>query len=203
MRDEHDGLAQFLLQAQEFTLQLFPGDGIRGTEGFVHEHHGRIRGQGPRNANTLLLPAGQLARVAGGERFGVKLDDGQQLFDAVPRALLVPAQELGHHRDVLRDGHMREQADLLDDVADPTAQLVGVQGQDVLTVDGDGARARFDDPVDHLHSGGLAAAGRTNEHDQFAWCDVHGEGFDGGNHLTGVGLGDVLEDDPGAGGRGC
>src|SRR3954468_12974465 len=63
---------------------------------------------------------------------------------------------------------MRHQADLLDDVADTSAQLDGVLGHDVLTADEDVARRWLDQPVDHREARRLAAARRSDEHTDLA-----------------------------------
>jgi hypothetical protein len=49
----------------------------------------------------------------------------------------VPAEQARHDADVLLDRHVREQADLLDRVADPPPQRGRVEAVDVLAVDGD------------------------------------------------------------------
>ena len=58
--DEHNGLVQLLLQALYFVLQVLAGHGVQGAEGFVHQHHRGRGGQGPEDADALLLAAGQL-----------------------------------------------------------------------------------------------------------------------------------------------
>ena len=49
----------------------------------------------------------------------------------------LPAKEPWHDPDVVGDVEVREQTDALEDVADAAAQLVGVAGRDVATVDPD------------------------------------------------------------------
>lgn len=57
---------------------------------------------------------------------------------------------------------------MLDDVADPEPQFHRVSGGDVDAVDRDGARRRFDHPVDHAQGRRLAAAGGPDEHGQLS-----------------------------------
>jgi two-component system chemotaxis response regulator CheY len=71
---------------------------------------------------------------------------------------------------------VREEADLLDDVADAAPELVRRARADVDAVDLDRARRRLDEPVDHAQRGRLAAAGRTDEHDEVAARDLEVEG---------------------------
>ena len=65
--DEDDRLAQLALQAQELVLQLLAHDRVDGAERLVHQHHRRVGGERAGDADALLLPAGQLRRVALGE----------------------------------------------------------------------------------------------------------------------------------------
>jgi hypothetical protein len=58
---------------------------------------------------------------------------------------------------------VREQPDLLDDVADLAPQLGGLALADAASADEDLAVGQVDHPVDHPHRGGLAAAGRADE----------------------------------------
>ena len=62
--DEHDRLAELLLEAKELVLQPGPGDGIDGAEGLVHQEDRRVGGQRPGHANPLALPAGELVGPA-------------------------------------------------------------------------------------------------------------------------------------------
>ena len=75
----------------------------------------------------------------------------------------IPAQQPRHDGDVLADGQMGQQADLLDDVADAAAQLDRVLRHDVAAADQDLAGRRLDQPVDHLERRRLAAARRADE----------------------------------------
>ena len=81
-------------------------------------------------------------------------------------------------RHVLGDRLVREQADLLDHVADAPAQLDRVDVGHVLAVEEDAPAGRLDEPVDHLHGGRLAAARRPDEHAQLALADLEAEVVD-------------------------
>ena len=64
VRDEHDGLADPLLNPPKLPMQLGAGDRIERSERFVHQHDRRIGGERARNADTLALTAGQLVGPA-------------------------------------------------------------------------------------------------------------------------------------------
>ena len=60
-------LRRFALQAQDFDLELLPDHRVDGTERLVHQQDRRIGGERPSHSDALLLPAGQLRRVAVGQ----------------------------------------------------------------------------------------------------------------------------------------
>ena len=167
VRDEEDGLAELALQAQELVLQLVADDGVDRGEGLVHEHHRGVGGEGARHPYALLLPAGQLAGVALREG-GVEPDPLQQLHRAGPGLRLVPAEQLGDGADVVEHRAVREQAGVLDDVADAAAHLGRVHRAGVLVVEPDAARGGLDHAVDHAEGRRLAAPGRPDEHRDLA-----------------------------------
>lgn len=74
------------------------------------------------------------------------------------------------------------------------AQLYRIGVRDVLAAEQDPARGRLDQPVDHLHRGGLAAAGRAHEGDQLALRHLEGQVLDR-RRPVGVALGHMLESD--------
>ena len=62
--DEHDGLAELLLQPQELVLQPHPDHRVDRAERLVHQQHRRVRRERARHADPLPLAAGELVRVA-------------------------------------------------------------------------------------------------------------------------------------------
>ena len=162
MTDEDDGLVQLLLEVLHLVLQGLACQGIQSGEGLIHQHDGGGGRQGPQYADALLLAAGEL----GGVFIGILLhvDQLQHLLDDLLAPGLVVLQQLGHHADVLGNGHVGKQADLLDDIADVAPELHLVLAVDVLAVDEDGPGVRLQQAVDHLHGGGLAAARGADEH---------------------------------------
>ena len=140
-----------------------------------------------------MLAAGQLLGIPTGELSGVELDGIQKFVDARCDFTFRPSEQLRYGGDVLGDGEVREEADLLDDIADVASKSIRIEGQYVLAVDPDRATARLDDPVDHLHGRRLAASTRPDKHDQFTRLDAHREAIDGGNLLAGIHLRHVVE----------
>ena len=122
--DEDDRLAQLGLQPQELLLQPAPGDRVDRPEGLVHEQHRRVRGQRPGHADPLPLAAGELVRVPASR---ARPCDSPTSSSSSPVRARVRRESQpsspGTVRDVVGDRLVREQPHLLDDVADPTAQL--------------------------------------------------------------------------------
>ena len=195
VRDEDNGLTQLRLQTHQFVLEQAAGDRIDGTERFVHQQHRRIGSQRPRHAHTLLLPAGQLARVAVAIGIGIEAYEVEHLVGARCDTFLVPTDQTRDSRDVLRNREVREQACLLDRVPDATAELVRVDRQRVLAVDGDLAGGRFDQAVDHAHRRRLAATRRSDEDHDFTGRNSQRNIVHRCSFLARVPLGDGLQDD--------
>src|SRR4051794_2601684 len=76
----------------------------------------------------------------------------------------MPAEELRDRGNVVGDRPMWEQAGLLDHVADLAPQLGGRALANRPFADQDVAARDLDHAIDHPHRGGLAAAGRPDEH---------------------------------------
>jgi hypothetical protein len=200
VRDEDDRPAHPLLQPQELVLQALAGDGVDRAERLVHEHHGRVAGQGAGDADALALAAGELRGVPGRELL-LQPGEHQQLADALVAAPAVPPQQLGDRGDVLRDRAVREQPDLLDDVADLAAQGGRVALGDRAAAEQDVPVGDVDHPVDHPHRGGLAAPGRADEDADLAGRHLERQGIDRGLGRAGVALGRRTELEGLRGGR--
>ena len=68
--------------AQELVLQMRARDRIDRAERLVHQHHRRIGRECARDADPLLLAAGELARKAIAKDGGIHADEREQLVDA-------------------------------------------------------------------------------------------------------------------------
>ena len=71
VRDRQNGnaaLARPLMQVGGNSLTAWR---IEGGKGFVEQRDGRLRGKGAGNGDALQLAAGEFARPASGERFGL------------------------------------------------------------------------------------------------------------------------------------
>ena len=98
----------------------------------------------------------------------VEAHELEQLVHPGADALAVPAEQARDRGDVVGHAEVREQADLLDRVADLAPQLGRAALADALAVEQDVALGDVDHPVDHPHRGGLAAAGGADQHADLA-----------------------------------
>ena len=163
MGDEDDGLADLGLQAQELVLQALAVDRVDRAERLVHEHQRRVGGERAGHADALALAARELGGIAVAQR-AFEPDEVEQGVDALGDPRARPAEQARHRRDVLADRLVREQPDLLDDVADLAPQLGGIAVADRPAAEQDVAVGDVDHPVDHPHRSGLAAPRRADEH---------------------------------------
>ena len=161
--DEHDGAVQSLLQVQEFALQVLTHHGVHCGEGFIHEQDGRIGRERSGHAHALLLSAGQLRRVAGGQRL-VQAHGAEKLASVgACRGLGHPVQP-GDGGDVVLHRAVGHEPGLLHHVAHGTAQLRGGNVRHVTAVNLHRAGGGFHHAVEHAQRSGFAAAGGAHEH---------------------------------------
>ena len=144
--DEHDGLVQNFLQAHEFVLHLAPDQWIQRRKGFVEKPDIRLRGERARDADALLLAAGQFPRVV----LFAAVETDQ--FDDFERALfarrLADALDFERQRDIAEHGAVRQQGEVLEHhahlVAAQVDQLLFADLHQVERFEADFAVARLD-----------------------------------------------------------
>ena len=129
----------------------------------VEEEELRLTHDGTADGHTLLLPAGQLARLALHQR--LDLQDARRLRHAPGHFRFRHLEILQAESEVLGDGHMRVERVALED----HRQLALGRGQivDDGAADGNRALGNILKPGNHAQQGGLAAARRADEHQKF------------------------------------
>ena len=146
--------------------------GVEGGEGLVEEHERRIRREGPRERDALLLPARQLVGEARRDR-GRELDEVEDLAYAGPSLMSDRVTARQAEADVGGHVEMGEERTLLGDVAHAT-QTGGHRStlaRDDALADRDGARVGVEESGDQPQQRRLAAA-RGPEHRGDAVGDV-------------------------------
>jgi hypothetical protein len=155
--DEDHGLPHLVVQAQELELEAISRDRVEGAERLVHEHQRRVGGERARQADALALATRELRgiplRVG-----GLETHELEQLGGAGALTLTRPAEQARNRGDVVGNGHVREEPDLLDHIADPAAKLGDVLVTHARSVDPDIALVELDQAVDHLHRRRLPGA---------------------------------------------
>ena len=139
--NKNNGFAKTLLQVLYLVLKSLSRLRIQSAEGLIHQHDRGRSCQRTQNTYTLLLPAGELRGIL--FRIVLHVDQLQHLLNSLGTAGLIVFEKLGHHRDILGHGHVWEQADLLDHIADMSAELHLILQADVLPIDGNGAAVRL------------------------------------------------------------
>lgn len=95
-----------------------------------------------------------------------------QLLGAALTARFIPAQHPRHHGDVLFNGHIREQANLLDHIADIAAQRHGIHAAGIFPVEQNITAGRRNQTVNHFQGGGFTAARRPQQYAHFTFRNV-------------------------------
>ena len=178
--DQQHGLAQPRLDAAELVPELPPRHRIERAERLVHQQHRRIRGKGAGDADALALATRKLVGPAGGVVVVREPDELEQLAHAGLHPRVFPPFEPRHHRDVVGDGQMREQPDVLDHVPDGASEADGIPLARVPSFDPDVARVGHQQSIDQLEDGGLAGAARPDERDAGTGIDSQRESVENG-----------------------
>ena len=162
--DEHRRGAELAQQAAQIDLHGLAQLAVERRERLVEQQQLGPYGQRTRHRDALLLTARQRPHRAAGE-----VGEVHQLEEAPNRRRDVGggmAAGLQAEGDVLGDGEMREQRVVLEHHADVAAMRR--LGGDVLAVEPHAAAVGFQEAGDDAQQGGLAAARRSQQRDEFA-----------------------------------
>ena len=164
MRHHDGGQSELALQFADLDAHLFAQLGIEVGQGLVEEQHIRPDRERAGERDTLLLPAGQLARQP--RRITIELHEPQRFARACLDLGFRKPAHLQPERDVVGDRHVRKQRIALEyhaGVAPPWRQPRHVRAADAHC-----AAARLDKARDHAQRRRLAAAGWPKQHEKLA-----------------------------------
>ena len=173
--DEDHRLADLVVEAEDLVLHVAADQRVEGAERLVEEHDLGVDGEGPGQADPLLHAARQLVRVA------LARDPRARRGRIISRARLRGAAcgfaaDLEAERDVVDDPPVWQQAEVLEDHAEPVpsqlAQPSLVHLDDVVAVEQDLARGRLDEPGQAADERGLAAARQAHDDEDLAGPDI-------------------------------
>src|SRR5215469_1104617 len=165
MGDEDHGSARGGSDAQELVLHRLPGQRIKRRERLVHQQdRGRDR-ERAREVDALAHSAGELVRIV-----ALKAGQADELDHRLrPRAglRLADALQLEAEAHIAQHIAPRIERVLLEHEA-----AVGAGRGDDVTADENAAACRLGEPLQHPQQGGLAAARRADDDEEFPWRDV-------------------------------
>jgi hypothetical protein len=149
----HEGDAEVVLQRLDEELHLLAELEVQGAERLVEEQHARTVHERARERDPLLLPAGELSRLAllvAGE-----LDELEDLEHAAAQVAALDAPAAQAEGDVLVDREVREERVALEDRVH--VPLVRRQPGHVAVAEVDRSRGRLLEAADHAERGRLPA----------------------------------------------
>src|SRR5712671_5892631 len=174
--DGKKGRAKPAMQATDLVAQLPAQVFIEPRQWLIEEENGGVQDQCARESNTLTLSSGELVHAAPLVTF--KGDDSKHLGRAPPSRRRIDAAHPEAVGDVLRDGHVRKQAKVLEDGI--AGSFVRRKRRHVRTAEKDATCGRLQEAADHLQNGGLARAGRTQQSDEAALLHLQRDVGNGG-----------------------
>src|SRR6188508_106295 len=177
VRNHDDGLAMPLVQRLQQVQDLVARLPVEITRRLVAEQQRRVRHDRARDADALLLAAGELARPV--LRAILQADEAQGRLDALaPLAAREPRQQQ-RQLDVALGREHRQQVVHLEDEADvvraPACERAVAHRIDALACDLERAAARPVEAADQVQQRRLAGARRPHQREEVAFADVEVE----------------------------
>ena len=164
--------------------------------GLVRDEDGRLVDEGACDGDALLLATGQL--IGHALFLAFEADELEHLGDDALHLTARLADDLESEGDVVEDGLVGQEPEVLEDRADPAPKLGNLpvgEATKVLAGHPDatlgGGLLLEDEPEERR----LARARGTHEEDELPLLDLEGHALQGRPGLGGVELGDVLEQD--------
>ena len=174
---------------ERLPAQLLADLGIERTEGLIEQQHLGLMRQRPRHGDPLLLTAGELRRQPLIHAF--ERHQAQQLLTALAPAPCAHVAHAQRELDVVGHRHVAKQRVVLEH--EPDAALARRDVSDVAAVERDASVIDSREPGDRPQQRALAAAARTEQHEELALADIERDVVDDRNAR--VALGDLVERD--------
>ena len=167
MSDEHTGQTCTFMDFHQFVLQLGPIDRINGTKWLIQQHKRRLCSQCPGQPHTLLLSTGKLGRIPAAILLGIQIYQFQQFRYPVMYLCRIPTEDFRYHCNIFFYGHMWEQTDLLNNIANLSAQCHRIRLPYIFSEYSNFSGCRLIEAVHHLHQCGFPTAGCPQYGDHF------------------------------------
>src|SRR5215207_3389962 len=176
VRDEDDRPLDLALDVQKQVLHVASDQGVERREGLVHQENLLLGRQGSGEPDALLHTAGELRYEL--VALPLQADHVQRLLRALPALLRGDALDLESERDVVEDGPVGQEPEVLEDHPDLSAPylpaLLGRHLGDVLAVEVDPPLGRLDEPVDHPQERRFAAPREPDDHEDLTRNHIKG-----------------------------
>ena len=143
-----------------------------GAEGFVHEENRRIGSESARDANALALTARELLRESCRKPLAGQPHQIQQLVHSRGESRLVPPKQSRDDGDVVVDGQVGKEANILEDVANAPSQIERVPLRDHTAAHGNLAAVRLEKTINQFEDCALASTATAHERERFALGDL-------------------------------
>jgi hypothetical protein len=167
--DQHDGQPEFAIDALEQIQNGARGFGVERGRRLIGQQHLRLARERARNADTLLLPAADLRRIA--VLLRGKPDQIEQRQHRRFDLGALHARELERQRDVIEYRARRQQIEVLEDHADLAARLAQLargHRRQIAAADQDITFSRPRQQVDRAHQCTFAGAAAADDAEYFA-----------------------------------
>ncbi len=182
MGDVHDRCTQLTVDTTDLLLHFEAQRTVERPQRLVHQDHLGVIRERSTEGHTLLLAAGELARIAALQ--AVQVQQLEHLAHA-PLTLSAPhASELQAIADVLCDGHVRKQRIVLED--HPHAPSRRRQSRYVKAAQQHLPRRRRLEARDHLQQRRLARAAGPQQRQQLALAHLQADLLQGGRLAVGL-----------------
>ncbi len=182
MGDIDGGDAQLTLQGLDLALHLLAELLVQRSQRLIHQQKRGPIHQGTGQRDALLLSTGELAGITSTQ--AGHLYRGQDLLDPLGHLWPTDSTRLQWKRDVLEDGHVREECVALEDHAD--IALLGRARHHGFAAYEDLSARQLLEARDEHEGGGLAGAARPEKRDELALTDLQRHVVD--RHGSPVGL---------------
>ena len=171
VRHVDEGDSELVLDALQEELHLLAQLEVERPERLVEQQHPRPADERAGQGHALLLPSGELLRLAVSEPR--QLDQPQDVVDPLPDLFLGDALALEAKRDVVGDREVRKERVRLEHSVH--IALVRRQPDHVVVAEEDAAGIRLLEAADHAQSRCLAAPGRAKQREEPALLDLERE----------------------------
>src|SRR5690349_5940365 len=177
VRHDDDRFLELIIQTAQQRQHFLRALGIELPGGLVEENHRWIGDDRARDADTLLLSAGELSRIV--VQTIVEPDDAQREPNALVSLLLRQRREKQGQLDVLIGRQNRQQVELLKHETDmsraPRRELTRLHRAYLGAGDGDCAPIRLVESRDQVEQGRLSRTRWAHEGEKTALGDVEGD----------------------------